>query len=191
MEFLLFSCKRLCTVVLGYPASNWTTLAPHRLQHKQKFVLVCDLLSGNPRHTFVMRNKYPCFYHSRIVAVYFELVRCTIQKKPTILQIYSFMGCMTVYVVNWCISSAFVDKESRSSLKYICLGHINIPWRLKGTLNYPSRFQHIQRKNNSTVWCSLFFFHYRQQTKFAKAMFLHLSVSHSFHKGGLPQCMLG
>ena len=34
---------------------------------------------------------------------------------------------------------------------------------------------------------------YRPQTKFAKVMFLHLSVSHSVHKGGgcLPQCMLG
>ena len=31
----------------------------------------------------------------------------------------------------------------------------------------------------------------RPQTKFAKVMFLHLSVSHSFHRGGLPQCMLG
>ena len=28
------------------------------------------------------------------------------------------------------------------------------------------------------------------QTKFAKVMFLHLSVSHFVH-GGLPQCMLG
>ena len=33
---------------------------------------------------------------------------------------------------------------------------------------------------------------YRPQTKFAKVMFLHLSVSHSVHReGGLPQCMLG
>ena len=33
---------------------------------------------------------------------------------------------------------------------------------------------------------------YRPQTKFAKVMFLHLSVSHSVHGGGcLPQCMLG
>ena len=27
--------------------------------------------------------------------------------------------------------------------------------------------------------------------KFAKVMFLHLSVSHSVHRGCLPQCMLG
>ena len=34
--------------------------------------------------------------------------------------------------------------------------------------------------------------YYRPQTKFAKVMFLHLSVSHSVHMGGhLPQCMLG
>ena len=32
--------------------------------------------------------------------------------------------------------------------------------------------------------------YYRPQTKFAKVMFLHLSVSHSVHRG-LPQCMLG
>ena len=32
---------------------------------------------------------------------------------------------------------------------------------------------------------------YRLQTKFAKAMFLHLSVSHFVHRGCLPQCMLG
>ena len=32
---------------------------------------------------------------------------------------------------------------------------------------------------------------YHPQTKFAKVMFLHLSVSHSVHGGGLPQCMLG
>ena len=37
------------------------------------------------------------------------------------------------------------------------------------------------------------FFHYRPQTKFAKVMFLHMSVSHSVHGwgGGLPHCMLG
>ena len=29
---------------------------------------------------------------------------------------------------------------------------------------------------------------YRLQMKFAKVMFLHLSVSHSVHRGGLPQC---
>ena len=34
-------------------------------------------------------------------------------------------------------------------------------------------------------------FCYRPQTKFAKVMFLHLSVSHSVHRGCLPQCMLG
>ena len=38
---------------------------------------------------------------------------------------------------------------------------------------------------NSTTSC------YRPQTKFAKVIFLHLSVSHSVHGGGLPQCMLG
>ena len=32
---------------------------------------------------------------------------------------------------------------------------------------------------------------YRSQTKFAKVMFLHLSVCHSVHRGCLPQCMLG
>ena len=33
---------------------------------------------------------------------------------------------------------------------------------------------------------------YRPQTRFAKVMFLHLSVSHSVHgRGCLPQCMLG
>ena len=32
---------------------------------------------------------------------------------------------------------------------------------------------------------------YRPQTKFAKVMFLHLSVSYSVHGGVLPQCMLG
>ena len=33
---------------------------------------------------------------------------------------------------------------------------------------------------------------YCPQTKFEKVMFLHLSVSHSVHRGGgLPQCMLG
>ena len=31
---------------------------------------------------------------------------------------------------------------------------------------------------------------YRPQRKFAKVMFLHLSVSHSVHGGCLPQCML-
>ena len=33
--------------------------------------------------------------------------------------------------------------------------------------------------------------YYRPQTKFAKVMFLHPSVSHSVHGGCLPQCMLG
>ena len=33
--------------------------------------------------------------------------------------------------------------------------------------------------------------YYRPQTKFAKVMFLHLPVSHSVHRGCLPQCMLG
>ena len=28
--------------------------------------------------------------------------------------------------------------------------------------------------------------HYRPQTKFAKVMFLHLVVSHSVHRGGVP-----
>ena len=34
-------------------------------------------------------------------------------------------------------------------------------------------------------------YHYRPQIKFAKVMFLHLSVSHSVHGGVMPQCMLG
>ena len=34
--------------------------------------------------------------------------------------------------------------------------------------------------------------YYRPQTKFVKVMFLHLSVSHSVHRGMcVPQCMLG
>ena len=33
---------------------------------------------------------------------------------------------------------------------------------------------------------------YRPQTKFAKVMFLHLSVSHSVHRGGgIPACIAG
>ena len=40
-------------------------------------------------------------------------------------------------------------------------------------------------------WVSLFNHLYHPQMKFAKVMFLHMSVSHSVHRGGLPQCMLG
>ena len=42
---------------------------------------------------------------------------------------------------------------------------------------------------NFTILFDLFYF-YRQQTKFAKVMFLHVSVILSTG-GGLPQCMLG
>ena len=43
-------------------------------------------------------------------------------------------------------------------------------------------------------WAKEKLYIYRPQTKFAKAIFLHLSVSHSVHKGvggGVPNCMLG
>ena len=36
-----------------------------------------------------------------------------------------------------------------------------------------------------------FMCYYRLQTKFAKVMFLHVSVSHSVHRGSLAHCMLG
>ena len=39
--------------------------------------------------------------------------------------------------------------------------------------------------NYSTIY------YYRPQTKFAKVMFLRLSVGHSVHRGGMPQCMMG
>ena len=54
-------------------------------------------------------------------------------------------------------------------------------------------------RNYTTIYCAnltrkrlLLCLFYRPQTKFAKVMFLHLSVSHSVHRGGcLPQCILG
>ena len=48
----------------------------------------------------------------------------------------------------------------------------------------------VSVRNSSALWI---FYYYRPQTKFAKVMFLHLSVSHSVHRGSgcLSQCMLG
>ena len=48
----------------------------------------------------------------------------------------------------------------------------------------------VSVRNSSALWI---FYYYRPQTKFAKVMFLHLSVSHFVHRGSgcLSQCMLG
>ena len=50
----------------------------------------------------------------------------------------------------------------------------------------PALVPHTSHLVKLSLYC------YHPQMKFAKVMFLHLSVSHSVHKGrGLPQCMLG
>ena len=46
-------------------------------------------------------------------------------------------------------------------------------------------------RNNTKFLAVVRRHHYRLQTKFAKVMFLHLSVSHSVHWGGSASCIQG
>ena len=60
----------------------------------------------------------------------------------------------------------------------------------KDNSNYSQYTKYILFPEHCTA-CCIQEVYYRPQTKFAKVMFLHVSVSHSVHRGGLPQCMLG
>ena len=81
---------------------------------------------------------------------------------------------------------------------YIVVFFVNLRWKFYGTkehyldslfdefFRHPINPKHVLQLNEKLVqnWKSYQrAFYYRPQTKFAKVMFLHLSVSHSVHKG--------
>ena len=74
--------------------------------------------------------------------------------------------------------------------------HIHMPHHLastKLTSSLPTSWEpsSVKRKSLGKKPEDFAPYSYRPQTKFAKVMFLHLSVSHSVQGGVLPQCMMG
>ena len=79
--------------------------------------------------------------------------------------------------MGWTWQGMSIHKIQNALLWNSCNGNQSLDWRIWWVISSARNYRF------SSPWKELTLAHYRPQTKFAKVMFLHLSVSHSVHRG--------